>query len=120
MSSSYQAQGTIVQIGETVNHSEKFSSREIVLLSEVRDFKTGDIAGDHIVLKVYNGRTSVLDQLSVGMFVDVRFSISASKSEKNGQVKYWPNLILDQVSILFDPNDDRLVDVDLEPVNFVE
>jgi hypothetical protein len=87
---SYEAQGRITAVFETVQRSEKFRTREFVLevTEEIRDRTITNF----IKFQLVQDRTSLLDRFRVGDTVKVHFNIRGSRWERNGQVNYITNL----------------------------
>lgn len=87
---SYEAQGRITAVFETVQRSEKFRTREFVLevTEEIRD----RTITNYIKFQLVQDRTALVDRFRVGDTVKVLFNIRGSRWERNGQVNYITNL----------------------------
>ena len=87
---SYEAQGRITAVFETVQRSEKFRTREFVLevTEEIRD----RTITNYVKFQLVQERTTLVDRFRVGDSVKVLFNLRGSRWERNGQVNYITNL----------------------------
>lgn len=83
---SYELTGTITEIYETQQISDKFSKREIVV--EVPD---GSYT-QYIKLQFTQDKCSLLDSYAEGQEVKVSFNLSGKPYTKNGVTQYFTNL----------------------------
>jgi hypothetical protein len=87
---SYEAQGRLTAVFDTVQRSEKFRTREFVIevTEEVRD----RTITNYVKFQLVQDRTAILDRFRVGDTVKVQFNLRGSRWERNGQVNYITNL----------------------------
>lgn len=83
---SYELTGTITEIYETQQVSEKFSKREFIC--EVPD----GAYTNHIKLQLTQDKCSLLDAYAEGQEVKVSFNLSGKPFSKNGTTMYFTNL----------------------------
>lgn len=87
---SYEVQGKLVAIMETVQRTETFRIREFVIE------KTDDIGGrsitNYIKFQCVQDKTSLPDRFSLGEEVKVYFNLKGSKRTKDGIDSYYTNL----------------------------
>lgn len=82
--------GKIVSIGETVQRSATFKTREFVV--ETNEDINGRTITNFVKFQTVQDRTSILDRYKIGDVVKVMFNIKGSRWEKNGQTNYITNL----------------------------
>lgn len=82
--------GKIVSIGETVQRSATFKTREFVV--ETNEDINGRTITNFVKFQTVQDRTSILDRFKIGDGVKVHFNIKGSRWEKNGQTNYITNL----------------------------
>lgn len=87
---SYEAQGRLTAVFDTVQRSEKFRTREFVIevTEEIRD----RTITNYVKFQLVQDRTTILDRFQVGDTVKVHFNLRGSRWERNGQVNYITNL----------------------------
>lgn len=103
MLTSFRIQGLVIEVGSITTYS-KFQSRDLVVLTEERNSYNGEVYSEYVVLKAQNSGIVLLQELTPGMIVDVQFRITGNKVNKDGRTSYYTSLVLNRVSILFDPN----------------
>lgn len=82
--------GKIVSIGETVQRSATFKTREFVV--ETNEDINGRTITNFVKFQTVQDRTAILDRFKIGDGVKVFFNIKGSRWEKNGQTNYITNL----------------------------
>ena len=81
---SYEAKGKITAIGETIQRTEKFKARQFELTqSGVSQF--GDEWENMMAMELHQDKCALLDAISVGDEVSVKFAISSRKNVKDGK-----------------------------------
>lgn len=86
--SNYTLTGVIAQIGAVNEITPKFKKREIVL-EFTETLPSGQNYTHYFVGQATNNKCAILDPFKVGDNVTCHFNIRGSKSEKNGQTKYY-------------------------------
>jgi hypothetical protein len=87
MSEAYKLVGTIKVLNDTVQVSEKFSKRELVVTVE------DGMYPQDISLQFTQDKTSVLDAMNVGDKVEVSFNLRGREwTSPTGEVKYFNSL----------------------------
>src|SRR6185312_6539335 len=86
---SYELTGTLFNISDTVQRSEKFSVREFVV--ESKEGKDNEFT-NYVKFQATNQRTGVLNDMNIGDEVKVHFNIKGSKWEKEGKTSFFVNL----------------------------
>ena len=87
MSEAYKLVGTIKVLNDTVQVSEKFSRRELVVTVE------DGMYPQDILLQFTQDKTSVLDPMKVGDKVEVSFNLRGREwTSPTGEVKYFNSL----------------------------
>jgi len=85
--SSYKITGTIKVLNQTVQVSEKFSKRELVLT------ESEGMYPQHISFQFTQDKCSLLDGFQVGEAVQVSFNLSGREwTSPQGEVKYFNSL----------------------------
>lgn len=93
----YELTGTLFEIYDTVQRSEKFSVREFIVESkEGRDHEFTN----YVKFQATNQRTGVLNDMSIGDEVKVHFNIRGSKWEKDGKTSFFINLDAWKIDVL--------------------
>jgi single-strand DNA-binding protein len=82
----YDATGTLHEIYDEQQVSEKFRKREFVL--EVQDGQYPE----HIKFQMVQDKTAIIDPFKVGDQVKVTFNLRGRGFNKNGQMLYFTNL----------------------------
>lgn len=88
--------GKVLIIGQTENiqyRDKVFTKRELVLDCSHYDRYTGQQFENYVNLTFSGNKISELDTCQVGELVTVTFFLSGRKSEKEGSVKYFTNII---------------------------
>ena len=84
---SYKLTGTIKVINDTVQISEKFSKREFVVTDNDAMYP------QDISLQLIQDKVSILDNYSLGDFVEVSFNLNGREwTSPKGEVKYFNTL----------------------------
>lgn len=93
---SFQISGIIQQIGntESIPYQDKvFKKRELVLDCSYRNQFTGQIERANYPKFEFTGiHVDDLNNFNLGDIVTVSFSLNSSRSEKDGQVRYFTNV----------------------------
>ena len=87
---SYEIEGKIILIEDTVIVSDKFKKREFVI--EKSEENNGKVWVDTIKFQAVQAKCELLDTLQVGDTVKVSFNIKGNKWEKDGKTSYFNNL----------------------------
>lgn len=87
---SLEISGQIEWIGQTVQVSEKFKKRELVLA--VFDTVNGKTYTNYAKMQVVQAKCDILDGFKQGEMVKVNFNVKGNKNEKEGKVSYITNL----------------------------
>jgi len=87
---SYEIQGKIIIIEDTVQVSDKFKKRQFVI--EKEENGGGNVWVDTIKFQAVQDKCNLLDPLSIGDTVDISFNIKGNKWEKNDKISYFNNL----------------------------
>lgn len=93
----YTIRGSIYEIGETQQITEKFKKRELILFVENKDKPE---YSDYVKLEAIQDKCDELDSIPKGRDVECSFFITGRKYEKNGQVMFFTTLRLKDVSLL--------------------
>lgn len=78
----YEMKGTVHQVMDTQQITDKFKKREFVLFVENTN---NPLYSDYIKFEAVQDKCDDLDSLKQGMHVDVKFFISGRKVEKEGK-----------------------------------
>ncbi|MCM5530512.1 DUF3127 domain-containing protein [Parasegetibacter sp. NRK P23] len=87
---SYELNGKLVAVYDTVQRSETFRTREFVV--EKSEQINGRTITNYVKFQCVQDKTSLPDRFKVGDEVKVFFNLKGSRWEKNGQVNYITNL----------------------------
>ena len=87
---SLEINGTFVQIGPTVQASEKFKKREFVI--EITEEINGNIYSNFAKMQLTQAKCDILDNYKLGEKVIVKFNLKGNKYERDGKVNYITNL----------------------------
>ena len=87
---SYEIEGKLILIEDTVIVSDKFKKREFVI--EKSEDNNGKVWVDTIKFQAVQAKCELLDALQVGDNVNVVFNIKGNKWEKEGKTSYFNNL----------------------------
>lgn len=82
--------GKIVEIYPTMQISERFKKREIVL--DITEEVNGQSFPNFAKLQVSQNKCEVLDGYKVGEVVKIQFNVRGSKVDKDGKANYYTNL----------------------------
>lgn len=88
--------GKVLIVGQTENiqyQDKTFTKRELVLDCSHFDRYTGQQFENYVSLQFTGNRVSELDNFKAGELVQVSFFLSGRKSEKDGKVKYFTNIV---------------------------
>lgn len=83
---SYEATGKLLEIFDTVQVSDKFSKREMVLSIMDGAYE------QQVKFQLTQDKCNLLNQYKVGQEVKVDFNLSGKGFEKNGTTMYFTNL----------------------------
>jgi hypothetical protein len=87
---SYEIQGKLIVLGDTIEVSDKFKKREFVI--EKEENGGSKVWIDTIKFQAVQDKCDLLETLSIGDTVDISFNIKGNKWEKNEKVSYFNNL----------------------------
>lgn len=87
---SYELTGTICQIGQTQQVSERFKKREFVV--EIQEEINGKTYTNYAKFQFTQAKCDVLDSFRVGNEVKVSFNIKGNRWERDGKVNYITTL----------------------------
>lgn len=87
---SFEINGKIIEIYDTIQVSDKFKKREFVL--EKTEQGSTNVFTDYIKFQCTQDRCSIVDGFKKGDDVTVSFRIKGNKWEKEGKVNYFTNL----------------------------
>lgn len=88
--------GKVLIVGQTENiqyQDKTFTKRELVLDCSHFDRFTGQQFENYVSLQFTGNRVSELDNFKAGELVQVSYFLSGRKSEKDGKVKYFTNIV---------------------------
>ena len=88
--------GKVLIVGQTENiqyQDKTFAKRELVLDCSHFDRFTGQQFENYVSLQFTGNRVSELDNFKAGELVQVSYFLSGRKSEKDGKVKYFTNIV---------------------------
>ena len=87
----YEAKGKITAIGETIQRTEKFKARQFELTqSGISQF--GDEWENMMAMELHQDKCALLDAVSVGDEVNVKFAITSRKNVKDGKTAIFTSL----------------------------
>jgi hypothetical protein len=87
---SFEITGTIHEISDTNQVSDRFKKREFVV--EKKENNGGAVFQDYIKFQLTQDRVSLVDNFKVGDEVKIMFNIRGNRWEKAGKVNYFTNL----------------------------
>lgn len=74
---SYEITGEVIHVGETVEITDKFRKRDLVISKS--DTNNGQTFTEEIKFQTVQGKCGILDAISVGDTVDVKFNLKGKK-----------------------------------------
>ena len=96
---SYEVKGKITAIGDTIQRTEKFKSRQFeVTQSGVSQF--GDEWENMIAMEVHQDKCALLDAISVGDEVSIKFAITSRKNVKDGKTAIFTTVKAFSIEVL--------------------
>lgn len=105
----FEIMGKVLTIGEIVQRTEKFSTRELVLdTSEV--LFNGEEMQNYTNMQMVNKKTDLTNSINVGDIVKVKFAINGNKAERDGKVSYFQNLNVISITVLEKVSDNTIRD----------
>lgn len=87
---SYELKGTICQIGQTQQVSDKFKKREFVV--ETKEDINGNIYTNYAKFQLVQAKCDLMNERKAGDEVKVSFNIKGNKWERDGKAQYMTNL----------------------------
>lgn len=87
---SYEIEGLLKVLDNTVQVSDKFKKREFVI--EKSEDNNGQVWVDTIKFQAVQAKCELLDSFGIGEMIKVSFNIKGNKWEKNGKISYFNNL----------------------------
>lgn len=87
---SFEIEGKIIVLEETIQVSEKFKKREFVI--DCSEQKEDVIYDNFLKFQTVQDRCSQLDNCNIGDTVKLSFNLKGRKWEKDGKISYFTNL----------------------------
>ena len=87
---SYEITGQVIHVGQTIEVTDKFRKRELVISKS--ESNNGQTYTEEIKFQTTQAKCGILDAISVGDDVDVKFNIKGKKWTGNGKVDWFTNL----------------------------